>query len=132
MAVAPSPALSARGAVRRALIAEADPATLHRCRDVLETAGFEVDAVDSGVAALVAARKRLPDLILIALQLRDVPGREVIGWFRSDPALRATPIIALASDAEDEAASAATRPDASLRKPLSSGSIRRAIHELLG
>jgi CheY-like chemotaxis protein len=37
-----------------------------------------VDAVDSGVAAVMAARENKPDLILMDLQLRDVAGREAI------------------------------------------------------
>lgn len=116
---------------RRALVVEAEPGTLRLCRDVLESSGFEVDAVDSGVAAVVAARNGLPDLILMDLQLRDVPGREAIGWLRSNPALRSTPIIVLNTNAEDEADLAAIRPGALLRKPLSAVTMRHAIREVL-
>jgi two-component system, chemotaxis family, chemotaxis protein CheY len=116
---------------RRALVVEADPGTLRLCRDALESSGFVVDAVDSGIAAVVVARKRFPDLIFMDLQLRDVPGREAIGWLRSNPALRSTPIIILTTNAEDDSVLAATRPGASLRKPVSPAAIRRAIRELL-
>src|SRR5476651_252349 len=63
---------------RRALVVEAEPTTLRLCRDALESSGFVVDAVDSGIAAVVAAREALPDVIVMDLQLRDVPGREAI------------------------------------------------------
>jgi CheY-like chemotaxis protein len=116
---------------RRALIVGAEPATLRLCRDILETSGFVVDAVDSGIAAVVAARAALPDVILTDLQLRDVPGREAIGWLRSNPALRSTPIVVLTTNVEDDADLAATRPGTSLRKPISPGMIRRTIHEVL-
>jgi len=116
---------------RRALVVEAEPTTLRLCRDALESSGFVVDAVDSGIAAVVAAREALPDLIVMDLQLRDVPGREAISWLRSNPALRSTPIIVLTTNAEDDAGLAATRPGASLRKPVSPGTIQRTIREVL-
>ena len=88
---------------RRALVVGVDPATLRFCRDALESAGFAVHAVDTGIAAVVAAREELPDLILLDIQLRDVPGREAIKWLRSIAALRSTPIVVLTAEAEDDA-----------------------------
>jgi CheY-like chemotaxis protein len=126
-AAPPSPALKRSG--RRALLVEGDAGTQRLCREVLESSGFVVDAVDSGIAAVVAARAGLPDLILIDLQLRDVPGREAIRWFRSNPALRSTPIIVLTTTAEDHEDLAQTGPGATLRKPLSAAMIRRTIRE---
>ena len=116
---------------RRVLVIEAEPATLRVCRDVLESSGFIVDAVDRGIAAVVAARAALPDLIFIAMQLPDVPGREAIRWLRSNPALRSTPIVVLTTSAEDDVALAATRPSALLRKPVSAVGIRRTIRRVL-
>jgi CheY-like chemotaxis protein len=117
--------------LRRALVVEGEPATVRLCRNILENSGFVVDAVGSGIAAVVAARKKLPDVIFIDLQLQDVPGREAVGWLRSNPALRSTPIIVLATNAEDDADLAAIRADASLRKPLSPITIRRTLREVL-
>lgn len=122
---------SAEHVGRRVLVVESEPATLQLCRTVLEGSGFVVDAVDSGIAAVVAAREKCPDLILMDMQLRDVPGREAISWLRSNPALRSTPIIILTDYADDEAGLAATLPGASLRKPLSPTTIRRTIREVL-
>jgi hypothetical protein len=42
---------------RRALVVGADSETLQLCRDALESSGFVADAVDSGIAAVVAARE---------------------------------------------------------------------------
>jgi len=97
----------------------------------LESSGFAVDAVDSGIAAVVAAREDLPDLIFVDVQLRDVPGPEAIRWLRSNPALQSTPIIVLTAEAEDDAVLAVTRPNPSLRKPVSLAAIWRTIHEFL-
>jgi CheY-like chemotaxis protein len=76
---------------RRALVVGADSETLQLCRDALESSGFVADAVDSGIAAVVAARASPPYLVLVDVQLRDVPGCEAIGWLRSNPSLQSTP-----------------------------------------
>ena len=115
----------------RALVVGADPVTLRFCRDALKCSGFAVDAVDSGIAAVVAAREDLPDLIFVDVQLRDVPGREAIRWLRSNPALQSTPIIVLTTNAEEDAAPDLTRPGPSLLKPVSLAALRRVIREVL-
>ena len=117
--------------LRRALVVGADPVTLRFCRDALKSSGFAVDAVDSGIAAVVAARADLPDLIFVDVQLRDVPGREAIRWLRSNPALQSTPIIVLTTNAEDDAAPDLTRPGPSLLKPVSLAALRRVIRKVL-
>ncbi|HEY8030909.1 MAG TPA: response regulator [Methylocella sp.] len=114
---------------RRALIVGADPATLRSCSDALESSGFGAHAVDTGIAAVVAAREELPDLILIEVQLSDVPGREAIKWLRSIPALQFTPIIVLTAEAVDDEI---CPPAPSLRKPVSPSAIWRTIHEIAG
>ena len=114
---------------RRALVISADRVTLRSCRDALESTGFSVDAVESGIAAVIAARASLPALIFVDGQLRDVPGREAIKWLRSIPALKTTPVIVLASEAEDGVATVA-RSDSALRKPVSLAAIRTTLQEL--
>ena len=74
----------------RALVAIAEPSSVCLCREVLEKDGFLVETVDSGIGTVVAVRERLPQIILIDLQLRDVPGREAVGWLRSNPALQSS------------------------------------------
>ncbi len=116
---------------RRALVVGADSATLQLCRDALESSGFAADAVDSGIAAVVAARESPPDLVLVDVQLRDVPGREAMRWLRSNPALQSTPIIFLTTNAEDDVVPTLARQYASLPKPVSPAAIRRTIREVL-
>ena len=116
---------------RRALVAVVDPAPLRLFRTVLEDLGFEIEAVDSGIGAVMAARERCPDLILVDMQLRDVPGREAVEWLRSNPALKSTPVIILAANSEDEADAASMLPGVLLRKPVSPVTIRRAIRGVL-
>lgn len=116
---------------RRALVVAADSATHRMCRSALEVSGLVVDGVDSGMAAVISAREARPDLIVMDQELRDVSGREVIGWLRSNPALESTPVIVLTTSADDEGAMAGIGPSALLRKPLSPLAIRRAIRTVL-
>ncbi len=116
---------------RRALVVEAELATMRLCRDILEKCGFVVDVVGTGIEAVISTRKEHFDLIFVDLQLRDVPGREAIEWLRSNPALRSTPIIVLTASAGDDADLAAFEPAAALRKPISLATARRAIDQVL-
>ncbi len=115
----------------RALLVGTDPAALRLCRDIVESSGFVVEAVDSGIAAVIAARRNLPQVIFMDWQLCDAPCREVIAWLRANPALHATPIITLSSSPEDEADTAAASPGAVLRKPVLPVTIRRVLGEVL-
>jgi CheY-like chemotaxis protein len=128
---APSLTVSSGLPTRRALVVGAYSATLRLCHDALESSGFAADAVDSGIAAVVAARESPPDLVLVDVQLRDVPGCEAIGWLRSNPALQSTPIFVLTTNAEDDVVPTLARPYASLPKPVSPAAIRRTIREVL-
>jgi len=108
----------------KALVVDPDPVAARFCRGTLEQAGFAVRSVESGVLALVAAREMVPDIILLATQLRDVPGGEVAAWLKADPLLRDRPVVMLGPDC----APAAYR-GAFLRKPLSAAAITRAVEE---
>jgi DNA-binding response OmpR family regulator len=123
-----SPASAPRRPCRCALVVEVDGATRRLCRAVLQGAGFSVDEADTGIAAVVAARRSLPDLVLVALQLPDVPGRQAVAWLRSNPALRTTPILVLGGEGEDDAP---TGPDTLLRKPFTPEALRRRVREVL-
>ena len=127
----PSLTVSSGVPARRALVVGVDSATLQLCRDALESSGFAADAVDSGIAAVVTARESPPHLVLVDVQLRDVFGCEAIGWLRSNPALRSTPIIVLTTNAEDDVVPTLARPYASLPEPVSTAAIRRTIREVL-
>jgi CheY-like chemotaxis protein len=108
--------------VRRAVVAGVDDPSLRLCRYVLERAGFHVDSVESGIAALMAARQGHPEFIVLDLQLRDVSSREAVSWLRSNAELVATPIYVLTANAQEEAGlSPLSKP---LRKPVTDAAIR--------
>ncbi len=94
--------------------------------------GFVVERVDSGVAAVVAARGRVPDVILMDFQLRDVSAGETIGWLRSNQALKSVPIVVIGVADGSRSPVKDSPVTIALRKPLSSAAIERAVRDLCG
>ncbi len=72
--------------------------------EVLAHAGFEVEAVESGPAALAAIARRLPDLVLMDMRMAEMDGLETTRRIRAMPGVPPElPIIALtASVLEDD------------------------------
>jgi two-component system alkaline phosphatase synthesis response regulator PhoP len=69
----------------------------------LSREGFRVECVASGEAALAAARKNLPDLIVLDLLLPNVDGLEICRRLKGDDKTRHIPIIMLtAKSAESD------------------------------
>jgi len=119
--------------MRRALVVNTDPVSARLCRETLEQIGFVIEQVDSGVAAVVAARDRVPDLILMDAQLRDASAAEVIGWLRcANMALASIPIIVIGTIDRSPFAVRDNRETVALRKPLSPAEIERAVRGLCG
>ena len=118
---------------RNALVVEADKGTRDICCAVLECLGFSVNAVDSGVTALAAARDSKPDIVLFDLQLRDVRGTELMHWIRSNPGLSKVPMIAIGVLCEDEElASVEGQVDGFMKKPVSRALLKTTVREALG
>jgi two-component system cell cycle response regulator DivK len=117
---------------RRALVVNTDPVSTRLCRETLERLGFTIERVDSGVAAVVAARSQTPDLVLMDLQLRDVTAAETIGWLRSNQALKSVPIIVLGITDGSQIPAKNTSGIAGIAKPLSTSAIERTLRDLCG
>lgn len=120
------------GRNRHALIVDTDPVSGRLCRDVLERMGFEIENVAGGVAAVVAARGRAPNLILMDFQLRDASAGETIGWLRSNQALCSVPIIILGMVDGSRMPTKDRHAMAAVRKPLSADAIERTVRDLCG
>jgi two-component system cell cycle response regulator DivK len=63
-------------------------------RDVLRAAGLGTLEAASGTDALALASERLPDLILLDMQLPDIDGAEVARALRDRPRTAQIPIVA--------------------------------------
>ena len=115
---------------RRALLAVVDPVMRRVCREALDSAGFAVaNAIESGAAAMTAAREEHPEIILLSQQLSDVPALEAVKWLRSNAESAATPIIILGGNA---AANAARDRITVLPRSITAAQLRYALVEALG
>jgi len=86
---------SRRSRPKRILIVEDHELSLKLLRDVLEFHGYTIIATNRGAAALDLARNHRPHLILLDIQLPDIPGTEAAGRLKADEQARAIPIIAV-------------------------------------
>jgi two-component system cell cycle response regulator DivK len=100
-------------------------------RDLLSSAGYEMMEAGDGEQALTAVARRRPDLILMDIQLPMMDGYEATRRIKSDPALKAIPIIVVTSYAlsGDEDKARAAGCDAYVAKPYSPRALLAKIRE---
>ena len=87
--------------VKKILIADDEPDILEILQFNLETEGFEVFIAKNGNEAIEAAKKHLPDLIILDVMMPYKNGIEVCNILRLQPAFKETLIVFL-SDLSDE------------------------------
>jgi two-component system, cell cycle response regulator DivK len=77
------------------LVVEDNELNMKLFNDLLESHGYKVVQTRDGMSALDMARKHMPDLILMDIQLPEVSGIEVTKWLKEDDELRRIPVIAV-------------------------------------
>ena len=77
------------------LVVEDNPSNLKLTSFLLENAGHAVISATDAEGGLRLARDRLPDLILMDIQLPGMDGLAAVGLLKQDVATRAIPVIAL-------------------------------------
>jgi CheY-like chemotaxis protein len=81
----------------RVLIIEDNKKNRLLTRDILEYYGYEVIEANDGQEGLKLARQKLPDLILMDIQMPLMDGFTAAGILKSEPATKDVKIIALTS-----------------------------------
>ncbi|WP_264598740.1 response regulator [Rhodoblastus acidophilus] len=69
----------------------------------MSEAGYDVEAVGDGRAALAAVRAEPPDLLLGDVMMPDLDGFALLREIRADPVIAATPFLMLSARAGEEA-----------------------------
>jgi two-component system alkaline phosphatase synthesis response regulator PhoP len=82
------------------LIVDDETAIRLLCRINLSLAGMEVLEAEDGAAALAAARRERPDLILLDVMLPDLDGWEVARALARDEATSEIPVVFLTARAD--------------------------------
>lgn len=86
-------------AVPIVLVVEDNEANQLLARAVLEREGFDVDVAGAPDEALKRLRARVPDLILMDIQLPGQDGLSLTRQLKANPATSAVPIVALTAHA---------------------------------
>ena len=102
-------------------------------RDLFANAGYELIEAESGEDALTAVETQRPDLILMDIQLPVMDGYEATRRIRSNPDMKAVPVIAMTAYAlaGDEAKALAAGCTAYVTKPYSPRALLAKVQEHL-
>lgn len=84
------------------LLVDDIPSNLNYLSDVLHKEGFGIMLATTGKEALLAARRELPDLILLDIALPEMDGYEVSCELKKDPFTQDIPVIFLTARTEHE------------------------------
>ncbi len=88
-----------RANMKRVLVADDYASIRQLIRAVLEDSGYLVFEASDGVEAVCSARKFLPDLIILDLDMPSLDGFGAVREIRLDQRFRVTPIIAFSGTA---------------------------------
>jgi two-component system, cell cycle response regulator DivK len=115
------------------LVVEDNELNMKLFNDLLEAHGYKVVQTRDGLSALEIARKHMPDLILMDIQLPEVSGIEVTKWLKEDEELKRIPVIAVTAFAMkgDEQKIREGGCEAYISKPISVMSFLQTIDKFL-
>ncbi len=118
---------------KRILVVEDNDLNRKLFCDVLVNQGFAVEPVADGHEVLDAARRFVPNLIIMDIQLPGISGLELIVSAKADKVLRAIPVLAVTAYAGkgDEERIRDAGADGYLSKPVSIGPFMAAVQSLL-
>ena len=105
---------------RKFLLIEDNEQNRYLVNFLLEQRGYEIVSADSGPLGIDLAGQVHPDLILLDIQLPGMDGYTVARAIKSNPALRAIPIVAVTSYAMvgDREQAMAAGCDGYIEKPI--------------
>ncbi|MBV1918540.1 MAG: response regulator [Sphingomonadaceae bacterium] len=118
---------------KRILVVEDNDLNRRLFCDVLKSQGFAVEPVSDGMDALETARKFVPNLIIMDIQLPNISGLDLIEAAKADKILRSIPMLAVTAYAGkgDEERIRDAGADGYLSKPVSIGPFMTAVKSLL-
>jgi two-component system, cell cycle response regulator DivK len=113
------------------LIVEDNDKNLKLARDLLQHDGFRTLEAGTAAAAIDLAERRVPDLILMDIQLPDMDGVTALGRLRELAATRSIPVVALTAFAmaSDREQLLAAGFDGYLAKPIDIHNFSNSVRE---
>ena len=115
------------------LIVEDNDKNLKLVRDVLQFKGYQTIEAGTGEDGVRLAKSRIPDLILMDIQLPGMDGITALGELRADPTTRAIPVMAVTASAmtHDRKKIMAAGFDGYQSKPIRVKELMDAIRKML-
>lgn len=116
------------------LIAEDEPSILESLDFILKRAGWSIESVTDGEAALVALRRVRPRMVVLDVMLPRRSGFEVLKQIRADAATRDLPVLILTAkgQAQDRRTAEELGADGFVTKPYANADVVGAVRRLLG
>ncbi len=101
---------------------------------LLEKEGYEVISAGDGHAGIQKAKERIPELILLDIQLPGMDGYEVARYIKNSPAMSKTPIVAITSYAMagDRERALSSGCDGYMEKPINPDTFVQEIRKFIG
>lgn len=114
------------------LIVEDDERSRRLLRDVLQHDGYRTLEAATAADALIQARKGLPSLVVMDIQLPDGDGVATLGELRQNPTTSGIPAIAVTAFAmrADQDRFLAAGFDGYLTKPIDLAALRALVRQL--
>jgi two-component system cell cycle response regulator DivK len=103
------------------LIIEDNEKNMKLARDVLQVKGYQTLEAATGEEGVRLAKEKLPDLVLMDIQLPGINGIDALKQLRADPKTARIPVVALTASVTptDRSAITAAGFDAFVSKPIS-------------
>jgi CheY-like chemotaxis protein len=95
--------------------------------------GYQAEVAYSPRVAIESISKRLPDVILLDINMPGIDGVEVCRYLRRDPRTEKVPIVAMSSEAQEETVDRVYEAGANvfLAKPIDIDILERALNRIL-
>ncbi|CAM5292402.1 DNA-binding response OmpR family regulator [Aquamicrobium terrae] len=115
------------------LIVEDEPAILDSLEFILTRCGWSVDVARDGEAALEAALRIRPRMVLLDIMLPKRGGLDVLKALRATEAMAATSVVILTARGQqyDRQAALDLKADGFITKPYANGDVVNAVRRIL-
>jgi CheY-like chemotaxis protein len=113
------------------LVVDDEPDMIEVWMLFLRRAGHEIVQAYDGLEALYLAQTYLPDLVILDLMMPTAGGDLVLGFLRSTPELKQTPVLVISAHPRGETLARDLEADGFLAKPVELESFQAAVDHLL-